>query len=58
MGLFRKTMSVSTLGMVRWETDRQKRADAAKRTSKAEAKLLEEQAKLVEAQRKALENNK
>lgn len=60
MGMARKMMSVSTVGLVSYRSPREKQADAAKQTSrteaklaKAEAKLAKEQAKLLKQQRKA-----
>ncbi len=55
MGLFRKTMAVSTLGVVRYKSNAERRASgieaqgkAAKRVAKAEARLLDAQRKQIE----------
>jgi hypothetical protein len=50
MGLFRKTVSLSTLGAVDYRSKR----EGKKRAVNADAKLARQEAKLAKAQRKAL----
>lgn len=53
MGVIRKSLSVSTLGLVDWKSDKERAAASARKTKQAARKtnkLLEEQNKLLREQ--------
>ena len=55
MGVIRKTMSMSTLGLVDWKSDKERIAASTRKTKKAVKKnnrLLEEQNRLLREQAK------
>jgi hypothetical protein len=50
VGLFRKVTSASTLGMVKFQSNKEKQASAAARTSRAHKKTAAAEAELLRAQ--------
>ncbi len=50
MGLFRKVTSASTLGLVKFQSNKEKQASAAARTSRANKKTAAAEADMLKAQ--------
>lgn len=57
MGLIRKTLSISTAGLISYRNTREKLARAATIKAKADAEAAREQAKLTRAQRQQLDRD-
>ncbi|MGW4028336.1 hypothetical protein ACWEFL_03290 [Streptomyces sp. NPDC004838] len=55
MGMIRKLSSLSSVGLISYHSPKEKVANAAARTSRADKRLAKAQAKLLDEQRKALE---
>ena len=54
MGMIRKLTSASTVGMVSFNSPKEKQANAAVKNARANAKVAKAEARLLKEQRKAL----